>query len=55
MNKEKHVRIVVEQVQNGYMVMEHSVMSGSVAPVPYVFETFESMIEWMRGNFAPHE
>lgn len=47
---EKTSKLSIEKAQNGFMVfIDESYMErGHVRPLPYVFETMESMLEFIK-------
>jgi hypothetical protein len=51
--KEKTNRLVIEIAENGYLVyVNQDFQTGTVRPLPYVFETIESMQEFISKKFT---
>lgn len=50
--EEKTSKLSIEKAQNGFMVfVDESYMErGHVRPLPYVFETMESMLEFIKSK-----
>ena len=51
--KEVTSRITIEPAQNGFLVYANDYVSGmSVRPIPYVFETMENLLEFIKNNLS---
>lgn len=52
--EEKTSKLSIEKAQNGFMVfVDDSYMErGNVRPLPYVFETMESMLEFIKTRMT---
>ena len=45
-------RITIEPAQNGFMVyLNQDFSNGVVRPVPYVFETIDNMLDFIKEKF----
>ena len=44
-------QLTVEKVMNGYQVFIHDYRhNGTARPVPYVFETMDNLLEFIKNN-----
>jgi hypothetical protein len=45
-------RITIEPAQNGFMIrLNEDFSSGVIRPVPYVFETIDNMLDFIKEKF----
>jgi hypothetical protein len=45
-------RVTIETAQNGYMIrLDEDFSSAVVRPVPYVFETIDNMLDFIKEKF----
>ena len=47
--------VTIHRARNGFMVEEWSPSTVATASDPWVFESFDSMIGWLRENYVEGE
>ena len=49
-------KLTIISAQNGYMVyVNEDTSKDTFRPVPYVFETMETLLKFVRSNFEPEQ
>lgn len=52
--KQETFKLTIISAQNGYLVyVNEDTSNGALRPVPYVFETMETLLKFVRSNFEP--
>jgi hypothetical protein len=55
-NKQRTDLISIKPVQNGFLVYINDFgNSGTVRPVPFVFETMDNLLEFIKNEFKDYE
>ena len=44
-------KISIERAQNGYMVRINEDFTATIRPLPYVFETMDNLLEFVKNEF----
>jgi len=47
-------RVIIESVENGYIVSEAGAPFMDTTTNRHVFESFETLTNWLKGNFVQH-
>ena len=50
MSTDQYPEVVVEPAENGYVI---TARGDSTIDKTYVFESFESLTQWLKNNFRP--
>lgn len=54
--KQETFKLTIISAQNGYMVyVNEDTSKDTFRPVPYVFETMETLLKFVRSNFEPEQ
>jgi hypothetical protein len=54
--KQSTHRLVIETAENGFLVYVNQDFSqGTIRPRPYVFESMENLLEFVKNNFYEEE